>query len=164
MAKILLKVANKPTTGDPEITTSEVYNKGKGPIENNMDIRDRIYELVGKGNTLNPDEKAGIYGGLVSSLGMDKAQKLMQHAYIFNTRPEYQKLPIEDRIKQFYTRGSNDPDVQQILTNTNNLGYGTGAGYRTSFSQIAQELSGRIPAVSQTNPQLAKKILLKIKK
>jgi hypothetical protein len=161
MAKVLIKTS--PKTGDPVVANEQtVLTHGKGPIETNLDLRDRIYELM-KGNDLKPDDRAAIYGNLTSILGQDKAQKLMQHAYIFNTIPEYQKLPYEDKIKQLYTRGSNDPAVQEILTRTNNLGYGTGAGFRTSFSSMAQQMAGRTSTeTGQASPKLAKKIMLKV--
>lgn len=163
--KVLLKIGS----GDPVkevVEEKATYNSRGSGIHKSLDLRDRIAELVGKGNALNPDDKAGIYKGLSDIVGIDKAQKIMNHAFIFNSRPDVQKLPIEEKLKTFYTIGSSDPDVTDAITKTKNLGYGVIPGFRSSVSDINQQLSGRIPTVagSGINPEIQKKVLLKISK
>lgn len=161
-----------PPAGDPTKPSGAdenvIYTKGKTTLDKGFDLRDRIYELVGSNNAMSPTAREAIYSNLVSSIGQDKARKLMEHAYIFNSKPDYQKLPIEERIKHFYNIGSNDPDVQQMITSTKNLGYGTGQGFRTSDSQMNQVLAGRIPATDGSalaiTPEIPKKVMLKINK
>lgn len=167
MAKVSVKVSPKssdPTKPVTDIVQKDLYSSGKGPIENNLDIRDRIFELIGKGNALSPDDKGAILANLTQTLGAEKAQKLMTQAYLFNTHPDFQKMPIENRIQQFYTIGSNDPDVKDIMDRTRNLGYGLGHGFRTSFSNIAKQLSGQIPitTVTDSNPEIKKKVMVKV--
>ena len=157
MAKaVRIKVV--PTTGAPTVP-----NKGE------FDIRDRLAELIGKGNTLTPDDKAAIYGSLVSSLGKDKAEKVMSHAYIFNNRSDIVKLPLEDKIKAFYTIGSNDPDVNAVIAKSKTLGYGTLPGFRQSASSINQGLSGQAPLAATVptatiNPEAQRKIMVRVNK
>jgi hypothetical protein len=166
--KIMIKVA--PPSGDPKNPTVDqgpvILSPGKTPIDQNFDLRDRIYELIGSQNNLKPGDQAAIYANLTRMLGKDRATKVMDHTYLFNAKPEYQKLPIEERIKHFYDIGSNDPDVQDIMTKTKVLGYGTGQGFRTSQSQINQALAGRIPITETTDitPDVQKKIMLKVTK
>jgi hypothetical protein len=166
--KIMVKVA--PTTGDPIKGTGEVkqttsLGAGGTTIDRDMDLRDRLMELVGKGNILNSDEKAGIYSDLTNLVGQNSAQKLMNHAYIFNTRPDIQKLPLEEKLNAFYSIGSNDPYVHDVITKTKALGYGVGPGFRTSHSQINQQLAGRIPVISATEPtEQQKKIMIRVRK
>ena len=153
-SKTMLRVA--PTTGDPvkgssDIKESTFISPGRTTIDNDLDLRDRLMELVGKGNVLNPEDKAGIYGNLTRLVGNDAAQKLMNHAYIFNTRPDVQNLKPEDKINAFYTIGSNDPHVQGIIAKTKSLGYGVGPGFRTSQSQINQQVAGRTPTTASTS-------------
>lgn len=142
--------------------TPAVPNKGE------FDIRDRLAELVGKGNTLNPDDKAAIYGSLAASLGKDKAEKIMTHAYIFNNRPDVIKLPLADKLRAFYTIGSNDPDVNAVISKSKTLGYGAIPGFQQSASSINQGLSGQAPLVVapevSINPEAQRKIMLRINK
>lgn len=170
MAKVTLRVSS-PKTGEPPIGGGSMeekvlVTKNKPQVDQNFDLRDRLAELVGKGNALNPDDRAAIYGNLVNLLGKDKAQKVFQHAYIFNSRPDIQKLPLEDKLKSFYTIGSNDADVMEVLGRTKNLGYGVLPGFRNSFSQINQQLTGQIPVTEsvQVPEEMQRKVALKIRK
>lgn len=162
--KVMLKVA--PSSGDPVKSTDEkMLLTNRGPIEGQFDIRDRLAELVGKGNALNPDDKAAIFGSLTTALGHDKAAKVMNHAYIFNQRPDIVKLPLEDKLKAFYSIGSNDPDVNQLITKSKSLGYGALEGFRNSSSAINQVLSGRTPDVTiASTPEVQKRIMLRVNK
>lgn len=155
MAKtVKIKVA--PATGVPVVP-----NRGE------FDVRDRLAELVGKGNALNPDDKAAIYGSLVSSLGKEKAEKVMTHAYIFNNRPDVVKLPLEDKLKAFYTIGSNDPDVNALISKSKTLGYGALPGFRQSSSAMNQQLSGQVPVAAGsgvTNPEAQRRVMVQVRK
>lgn len=165
MAKVLLKVA--PNAGDPAKGSDGLILTAQKPqIDTDFDIRDRLAELVGKGNALGADDKAAIYGSLVSALGKEKAAKIMNHAYIFNQRGDMQTLPLEERLKSLYTIGSNDPEIAQILAKTKSLGYGVVPGLRESSSALNQELVGRTQPVATTSisPELQKKIMLRVNK
>lgn len=164
----MLKIAS-PSTGDPvkggEIVDEKTsLSKPKPQIDLNFDIRDRLSELVGKGNTLGPDDKAAIYGSLQRTLGAEKAQKIMNHAYIFNGRSDVAKLPLEEKLKAFYTIGSNDADVNQLIQKSKSLGYGILPGLRESSSDINQNLVGRNVAVGGTgfSPETQRKVMLKV--
>lgn len=150
MAKVLLKVAKG---SDPKV-----------PVSGDFDIRDTLTALVGKGNVLSPDDKSALYGSLVAKLGKDKAQKVMDHAYIFNARPETQRMPIEERLRSFYTVGSNDPDVQGLIEKSKSLGYGVLPGFRGSNNAMNQELSGQVAAVTPAavNPEVQRRIRLQV--
>lgn len=167
MAKAI-KVRVAPTTGDPikeGTTEQQLLTPGRTTIDRDLDLRDRLMELVGKGNILNPDDKAAIYGNLTTLVGKDQAQKLMNHAYIFNTRQDVQGLKPEDKLNAFYRIGSNDPYVQDVISRTKTLGYGIGPGFRTSTSQLNQQLAGRTPATAITEPtEQQRKIMVKIRK
>jgi hypothetical protein len=164
--KVLLKVS--PPAGDPvKGTTSEgMLLTPHNPIAQDLDIRDRLAELVGKGNALHPDDKKAIYGALASQLGQEKAMKVMNHAYLFNQRPDVVKLPLEDKLRAFYTIGSNDPDVNMAINRSKSLGYGALAGFRNSSSGINQQLTGSVAAVTPTamEPEVQKKVMLKVSK
>lgn len=164
--KVVVKVA--PSTGDPvKRNTSEgMLLTPHNPITQNLDLRDRLAELVGKGNALNPDDKSAIFGALTSQLGEDKAMKIMNHAYLFNQRPDVLKLPLEDKIRAFYTIGSNDPDVNQVIAKSKTLGYGTLPGFRESASAANQQLSGKIPMATSiaVDPDVQKKVMLQVRK
>lgn len=151
-SKVMLRVAGG---GNPKV-----------PVNADFDIRDQLTALVGKGNVLSPDDKAAIYGSLVTKLGQENARKVMDHAYIFNQRPEVQRLPVEDKIKSFYSIGSNDPFVNDMITKSKSLGYGVLPGFRGSASALNQELSGAIRPVAAvaTNPEVQRRIMLQTRK
>lgn len=162
MAKVLLKVG---PGGDPNKAANEqMLLTAHGPLDKSFDIRDHLAALVGKGNTLNPDDKAAIYSDLINNLGKDKAIKVMNHAYIFNQRPEVQRLSLDDKLRSFYSIGSNDPDVNNIISKSKSLGYGPVQGFRESSSAINQVLNGKVPGdvVTTTDPSLKKRVLLKV--
>lgn len=164
MAKVLLKVG---PGGDPNKAANEqMLLTTHGPLDKSFDIRDHLAALVGKGNTLNPDDKAAIYSDLINNLGRDKAIKVMNHAYIFNQRPEVQRLSLDDKLRSFYSIGSNDPDVNDIISKSKSLGYGPVQGFRESSSAINQVLNGKVPSdvVTTTDPSLKKRVLLKVAK
>lgn len=167
MAKVMLRVSKSgdPVKGDSG-EEKMVLSTNKPKIDKDLDLRDRLSELIGKGNTLSPDDKASIYSNLVATLGKDKATKLMNHAFIFNSRPDMQKMPIEEKIKSFYTIGSSDPELTEIIGRTKNLGYGVVPGFRESTSQLNQELSGRVPVAETVaaNPEIQRRVMLKIRK
>jgi hypothetical protein len=165
--KILLKVA--PATGDPIKKVGDtVIPAGRGKTDQEFDIRDRLAELVGKGNVLSPDDKAAIFGNLTSSLGKEKAMKLMNHAFIFNQRPDIVNLPVEEKLKAFYTIGSNDRDVNDLITKSKSLGYGAIPGFRQSASAVNQQLSGQIPVTATANgvspAEIQKRVMLQVRK
>lgn len=134
------------------------------PVNSDFDTRDRLAELVSSGNLLKPDDKAAIYGSLISAYGQDKAAKIMNHAYIFNQRGDVQNLPIEDKLKAFYAIGSNDPEVSQILNRSKSLGYGVVPGFREGSSAINQELSGRVAPTASgvVNPAVVNRVRLRV--
>ena len=152
MAKVVLKVAK---SGDPRV-----------PVKTDFDIRDKLAELVGSGNVLSPDNKMAIYGSLVASLGKEKAAKLMDHAFIFNSRNDLQALPLEDKLRRFYDIGSSDPDVADIISKSKSLGYGVVPGLRQSSSSLNQELTGRIQPVTALTPnqEVQRRVMLRVNK
>lgn len=154
----------KVMTGDPIKGETSTYKKGM--LDRHLDIRDRLSELVGKGNAMRPDDRTAIYADLSDMVGKDKALKIINHAAVFNQRPDIQKLGMEDRLKAFYDIGSNDPDVNAVILKSKSLGYGVLPGFRNSTSQLNQELAGRIrtTANAQIDPSAARQIMLKIKK
>lgn len=163
MAKILLKVA--PKSGDPTKPTAVgdvVVPTNRSKYDQDFDLRDRLSELAVRGNSLNPDDKAAIYGYLTSNLGKDRAMKLMNHAYIFNSRPDVQRLSPEEKIKSFYEIGSSDPEVMEVMGRTKKLGYGVLPGFRESVSALNQALQGR--ASTTVDPEAARRVLLRVNK
>lgn len=164
--KVMLKVAS-PKTGDPiKVEEKVLYSPGRPQTTVDFDVRDKLAELIGKGNALSGDDRNAIYDTLVKSLGPQKAQKVMTHTYMFNQRPEVQGLPVEDRLRSFYTIGSNDPEVGGLIAKSKSLGYGPVQGFRSSNSAMNQLLAGRIPATNETAvvPEIKKRIMLSTKK
>jgi len=169
MAKTI-RIKVSPKTGEPGSKVGDtVVTPSKGKYDEQLDIRDHLAELVGKGNALSPDDKAAIYGSLTAKLGQDRASKIMSHAYLFNQRPDIVKLPLEDKIRAFYTIGSNDQDVNSVINQSKSLGYGVLPGFRQSSSALNQQLSGQTPVVvtapdATVNPEAQRKIMVRVNK
>lgn len=168
MAKSI-KLRISPKTGDPTkgIVDESMHVTNRPKIDQDFDIRDRLAELVGKGNALSPDDKAAIYGNLTARVGKDKAMKIMNHAYIFNQRSDVIKLPLEERLKAFYTIGSNDKDVNDVIVKSKSLGYGAVPGFRQSSSDINQQLTGQVPVpvvTTAVSPEIQKRVMLQVRK
>lgn len=169
MAKTYVRISGDPKGAKDNPDNDAYISPNRTPIDTNFDLRDRLAELVGRGNSLVGDDKAAIYGWLKGQLGDSKAQKILNHAYIFNARPEVQKLPLEDKLRAFYTIGSSDPDVMDVINRTKNLGYGVVPGARTSSSDINAQIYGSRPGADavSTSPggeNIKKKIQLRISK
>jgi hypothetical protein len=165
MAKI--KVKSSSLSGDPsKPTETMILSANKPKIDVDFDIRDRLAELVGKGNALSPDDKAAIYGNLAATLGEGRARKIMTHAYIFNQRGDVQNLPLEDKLRSFYAIGSSDPEVQGVIQKSKTLGYGVVPGFREGSSSINQELTGRVAptATATASPDVQQRIRVRLNK
>jgi hypothetical protein len=85
---------------------------------------------------------------------------------MFNQRPEVQNIPVEEKLRAFYTVGSNDPDVRGLIAKSKSLGYGPLQGFRSSNSAMNQLLAGRIPATKEAAvvPEIKERIMLSTKK
>jgi len=161
--KVVLKIS--PKSGDPvnpKRLGDAVIPEGRTRIEGDFDLRDRLSELAIMGNALSSDNKAAIYSSLRGQLGDARAQKLMNHAYIFNSRPDVQRLSPEEKIKSFYEIGSSDPEVMEVMGRTKKLGYGVLPGFRESISALNQASQGR--ASTTVDPEAARRVLLRVNK
>lgn len=163
--KTMLRIP--PPSGDPNkpVPDNNMILKANDPTKTALDVRDHLAALVAGGNSLSPDDRKAVFQGLSNALGQEQAQRVLLHAYTFNNRPDVQRLPIEEKLRTFYDIGSNDPGVHDLLAKTKALGYGVVPGFRESSSAINQQLTGKIPPiVAQTQPEMQKKIMLKISK
>lgn len=161
MAKsIKLKVKG----GDPVVKDEAYITKGRTPIDDTADVRDIMSGLVGKGITNLADETARSgYARLQVLVGPAQAQKLMNHMFIFNSRPDLKNAPVESKIKQFYETPSADPEVTGTLGKVKSFGYGVLPGFRDSSSQLNQQLSGKTSTdVAIAAPEQTKALKLKI--
>jgi hypothetical protein len=161
--KVLLKVG----AGDPTPTyKKDAIYSNRGQFDTFLDLRDKLAELAVQGRNLHPDDRAAIYGYFANALGPERAQKVITHAQLFNSRPDVQGLSPEEKLKSFYTIGSNDPDVQQLITKTKSLGYGVIPGYRGSSSAINQatQQGNYNNAVGAIDPMSQKKVMLRVGK
>jgi hypothetical protein len=162
-----MAVKLKVKAGDPkkgEIKETAIISPGRTPLDNTADVRDILTGLVGKGYTTMGDDniKSG-YNRLQSLLGPQQASKLMNHMFMFNSRPDLKNTPVESRIKQFYDTPSADVDVTGTLGKVKSFGYGVVPGFRDSSSQLNQQLSGKTPTdVAVVAPEAVKAVKLKI--
>lgn len=148
---------------DPVVKEKVIISKGRTPLDDTADVRDILSGLVGKGMTgLNDDDSRNGYNRLQQLVGPQQANKLMNHMFVFNSRPDLKGAAPEARIKTFYDTPTSDPDVSSTLGKVKSFGYGVLPGFRQSSSQLNQGLSGQTsPSVAVVDPAVAK-VKLKI--
>lgn len=109
---------DKPTAKQETAT-----GKARTSIDTTADVRDIVNAFIGKGGVGMKDETSRAdYLRLRGLLGDEKAQKLMESVFIHNQRNA--AVPMEKRIQTFYDVGSNNADVDGLIKNMKNLGYG----------------------------------------
>lgn len=115
----------------------------KGPLDEIADFRDYLTNLVGRGSkTLDPEMKNN-YSALVAMYGKPMADRIMNHVFVFNNRPEIQNASPEQRLDAFYAIGSRDKDLQALFNKARNFSYGYKAGLNQSRNEGNIILSGR---------------------
>jgi hypothetical protein len=117
------------------------------PFDDTADLRDSLTALVGKGYTgVSDDDAKGYFGRLAGILGLDAAQKLMTHVFIYNQSPMAKGVGLNEKINQFYNIGSRDSGVNDILSRINKFGSGVIAGMNDSPEITNQEMTNRLVA------------------
>ena len=87
-----------------------------GPAGDKVDVADILSNFVSRGDkNLTGDQARKDYSFLIGKVGAPTAQKLINHVLIFNQRPDMQKQPFAQKLNSFYSMGSNDKDVDNIL-------------------------------------------------
>jgi hypothetical protein len=134
--------------GDPpseEKPTIKNVNRASSPQDQTADLRDSLTALVGKGYTSVTDEDSrGHFARLVSMLGLPAAQKLFTHISIYNQNPNQSRLPLNDKVTQFYDVGSRDIEIDSLLKKVKQFGSGVISGLTDSNNYSNQLLTGKI--------------------
>lgn len=160
----------KITKTDPPVTVKEgEFIRSRTPLDDTADIRDDLALIVGGGNpSLKNDDVRGSFARMQSIMGQDKAAKLMDAIYLHSQRPEVMAMKTpEERINSFYSIGSSNQDIAPYIQRAKTFGYGVIPGFRDSRLLANMILSGRekpTAAVAEVNPELAKKIMVRIAK
>jgi hypothetical protein len=133
--------------------------KSQSNADDDADVRDMLSILVGAGKGgLKPDDQAAVISRLQTILGKDKANKLINHAAIFNERTDVKAKTAQQRISQFYDMGSRDPDVNTLINKTKQLAQGPIAGTKQSVESLMQNIdAGKTlkPAIDSTNNNIS---------
>lgn len=136
-------------TGDPRypLPGSKVAAKPKyGQADNTADIRDSITNLVGSGYTaMNDDNARANYARLSNLVGQDKARKILDRIFLFNSRQQ-PNMNARDRVSQFYDSSVSNPDIEPIIKQAKTFGYGPLSGLNSSPDVVNMQLSGRLPS------------------
>lgn len=115
----------------------------RGPINDDVDVRDYISMLVGGGyRGLTDDQSQMAYQRLSEIVGQKKAQDLVSHIIIQNTRPEFQKMQPAERVQRFYDTSSSVPATNEILQKMKGLSTGVIPGYQQSSLLQSQRQQG----------------------
>lgn len=116
----------------------------KTSLDTTADVRDALTAIVGRGYTgLTDDEVRGHAAALRQAIGSAAGRKLVTHALLFNQRPDLARKSAEDRIRQFYSMPSSDPDISGFIQKAASFGEGPIAGMRSSGYVGNVLLSGR---------------------
>lgn len=115
----------------------------KGPVADDVDVRDQIGILVGGGyNGLHDETSQMAFQRIRDLVGAKKAQDLVSHIIIQNQRSDFKTMPPAERLQRFYDINSANPDTNSILTKMRGLGTGVLPGYTGSSYLQAQRQQG----------------------
>jgi hypothetical protein len=129
--------------GKGEKTGLVASKKVKGPIDNDVDTRDQIGILVGGGYKGLSDETSQMaFQRLRDLVGVKKAQDLVSHIVIQNSRPDFQKMAPAERVSRFYDVNSSNPDTHSLVQKMKSIGTGVLPGYQQSAYLPAQKQQG----------------------
>lgn len=165
MAKIKSKSASPSGGGggtSPSIDKVTVGSNVNKTVFNDIaDGRDILSMFVGGGHTaLNSSDAQAAFTRLSGLVGAPMAQKLTSQAFLFNQRPDVQRLTPEQRVQSFFTLGSNDADVANYLRRSGGLGTGAVDAFRNSPLLANSNLQGKYVSAEPTtdNSNVARKI------
>lgn len=129
------------TGGTPVNTIPPVAGRGK--LDELADVRDIIANFIGNQYKNLADPNAGHdFAYLSSILGSSQAKQLMNQVIIFNQRDDVKKLGTEDRMRQFYSMGSNNDQLNGLIKSIQNMGQGPISAMRESSNLGSKKLSG----------------------
>lgn len=149
-------------SGDPEPDVKPFFGAARGKYDQVADLRDALAGLVGSGSrTMNDDMRAN-FARIQAMYGRPLAEKLLNHVFVFNSRPDMARSGAKDRIDAFYSTGSKDKELQNLFLQAKAFGKGPLAGLNESSNQESQVLSGRLLAPpARAVPTWAKKQIVK---
>lgn len=120
------------------------YFSKRTSLDDTADVRDLLSAVVGAGkNGLAQDDQAAIFSRLRVLLGQSTADKLINHAFIFNQRNDVMGKTPEQRITQFYDMGSRDQELNSIISKTKQFAQGPVAGSRETSEFLNSKLQGK---------------------
>lgn len=133
-----------------------IDSKGdRTPADNDATIRDSLSAIVGKGYTGINDDIKGRVRILQGILGAPTAQKLINHALLFNQRLDMQDKGAEDRVRSFYDMQHADEEVNGLVKRLKAFGSGPVAGLNDSPDVTNRDLSGRKEKLPLLNSGIA---------
>lgn len=152
-----------PKKGGPPIEDGTFISQGRTPLDDTADVRDAIAGLVGRRHTTLGDVDAqNQFMRLKKLVGDEQAKKVMNHIFVFNSRPELKAMPVEGRIKTFYDTPAADEDTGGLINKVKAFGYGVIPGFRESNQQANQILANRNDLLSGGGGTISPKVKLKI--
>jgi hypothetical protein len=108
------------------------------------DMRDSMSAIIGNGyNDMKDPNAKNAFSQLQMSLGRETATRLLFHMAQFNQRPDMLKLGAEEKLRRFYSMGSNDPELHNIITRAGQLGTGPVAAANSTWDVLNQQVTGR---------------------
>lgn len=166
MAKIKLK--SNPNDPHKLPADPNANWRPKSDLDTYADARDIISSFVGGGHTSvgGSADLQNNYRRLTDLVGAPLAQKLHNQAALFNQRPDAQKLSPEQRVQNFFSLGSNDPELSQFIKNAGSIGQGQTPGFNNStlFSNSVLQNKSFTSPTEETVASPARRIKLVARK
>jgi hypothetical protein len=143
--------------GNPPNITQKTSAGIDRTVHNDLaDGRDILSMLVGSGTTsLKGHDMNSAFNRLKDVVGAPLAQKLATQAFLYNQRPDAQKLSPEQRVQNFFKIGSNDPAVADYMKKSGYMGTGPVDAFRNSATLHNSNLQGKYLSNGATNPGVA---------
>lgn len=137
-----LRITEPPSEEKPTVKTGISRNS---PEDQTANLRDSLTALVGRGYTsVTDDESRGHFSRLVATLGLPAAQRLMTHIAIYNQNPNQSRLPLNEKVTQFYDIGSRDAEINSLLQKIKTFGSGVVSGLTDSPDYSNQILMNKV--------------------
>lgn len=119
-------------------------------LDETADTRDILANMVGKGlKGFNDDTSKSDYTRLQQLVGVPMAQKMMNHIFVFNQRPDVLQKNPEQRLQQFYNMGSAHNDLNDLLTTIKGFSQGPVVGMNTTGYYGNQDLTKRVNVINK---------------
>jgi hypothetical protein len=126
------------------ITKKQGDIRTRTSADDRADIADIIANTVGGGyKSISDQDIRGDYVSLVSLVGRERANQLMQKIFVFNQDDSLKGKTPQEKLKSFYSTRSSDSSMNQFINQVGSVAMSAGFSINQSSNIGSQRLTGR---------------------